>query len=165
MKKTAFCSLALIALSGCATIFDGTTQTITINTNPSGADCTLNRNGAVIGHVSPTPASMNIEKTKDDITILCNKFGFEQATYLNHSGVAGATYADIIGGGLGLIGWGIDSSTGSDNKYDSPVNMTLVPEQTSMPMQAPPTMSPSAPPAVPSAMQPLTPVPPHAVQP
>ncbi|MFN4088863.1 MAG: hypothetical protein ACK4QW_07435 [Alphaproteobacteria bacterium] len=30
----------------------------------------------------------------------------------------------ILGGG---IGWAIDSASGADNKYTSPVNMTLVP--------------------------------------
>jgi len=43
--------------------------------------------------------------------------------YLNHSGAAGATFGNIVAGGL--IGWGVDSATGSDNKYDSPVNITL----------------------------------------
>lgn len=42
---------------------------------------------------------------------------------MNHSGSAGATFGNIVAGGL--IGWGIDSASGSDNKYDSPVNMTL----------------------------------------
>jgi hypothetical protein len=34
----------------------------------------------------------------------------------------------VVGGG---IGWAIDSSTGSDNKYTSPVNISMVPEQAS----------------------------------
>jgi hypothetical protein len=42
---------------------------------------------------------------------------------MNKSSSAGATFGNIVAGGL--IGWGVDSATGSDNKYDSPVNITL----------------------------------------
>lgn len=52
---------------------------------------------------------------------------FYQSTYLNHSGVAGATVGNIILGGG--IGWAIDSAAGADNKYDTPVNITLIPKQ------------------------------------
>jgi len=34
----------------------------------------------------------------------------------------------ILGGG---IGWAIDSASGADNKYESPITITLVPQQTS----------------------------------
>jgi hypothetical protein len=44
---------------------------------------------------------------------------------MNKSGAAGATFGNIVLGGG--IGWAIDSATGSDNKYDSPVNLSLVP--------------------------------------
>lgn len=55
----------------------------------------------------------------------CNKQGYQEATYLNHSGAAGATFGNIVLGGG--IGWAIDSASGADNKYDGVVNMTLVP--------------------------------------
>ncbi|MGB4101446.1 MAG: hypothetical protein WBK91_06025 [Alphaproteobacteria bacterium] len=115
----------VILLSGCASIIEGRSQQITINTNPAGADCTLIRNGTPLGHVNPTPGGIYIEKTKYDMTIECAKEGYDKATYMNKSGVAGATVGNIVAGGL--IGWGVDSATGADNKYDSPVNLTLNP--------------------------------------
>jgi hypothetical protein len=121
----ALCALGF-ALSGCASVIEGTSQLITVNTNPSGADCSLNRNPeGVIGRVNGTPSGVTIRKTKYDITIKCNKAGYQEATYLNHSGAAGATFGNIVLGGG--IGWAVDSASGSDNKYDSPVNVTLVP--------------------------------------
>jgi hypothetical protein len=119
--------IALATLPACSSIIEGTTQQITINTNPTGADCALKRQEEVIGRVAPTPGSVVIKKTKHDIVITCDKKGYQQATYLNHSGAAGATFGNIVAGGG--IGWAIDSASGADNKYDSPVNLSLVPNQ------------------------------------
>lgn len=122
---TAF--LLIGSLGACSSIIEGTSQEIVVNTNPAGADCALVREGVVIGRVNPTPGAVTIKKTKHDITIKCDKDGFEQATYFNKSGAAGATFGNIILGGG--IGWAIDSASGADNKYDSPVNITMVPKQ------------------------------------
>ncbi len=94
-----------------------------VNTNPPECTCSLVRNNLPLGTVSPTPGTIYIEKTKHDIVITCKKDGYEDATYINKSGSAGATFGNIVAGGL--IGWGVDSATGADNKYDSPVNLTL----------------------------------------
>ncbi len=132
--------LALLPCAGCSSIIEGTSQQISINTNPAGASCTLLREGQPIGAVTTTPGGVLIKKTKYDITIQCDKPGFLQATYLNHSGAAGATFGNIIAGGG--IGWAVDSASGADNKYDGVVNLTLVPVS---PTPAPPTV-PASPP-------------------
>jgi hypothetical protein len=119
--------VACVLLGACSTIIEGRSQQIAVNTNPAGADCGLYRQGLRIATVQNAPGSTLIEKTKYDIWIVCVKQGYQQATYFNHSGAAGATFGNIILGGG--IGWIVDSATGSDNKYDSPVNITLVPVQ------------------------------------
>lgn len=124
-RLTGLCALAC-ALSGCATVFEGTHQVITVNTNPVGANCTLNRNPeGVIGRINSTPASISIRKTKYDVTIKCYKPGYQEATYLNHSGAALATFGDAVLGGA--TAWAVDSAIGADNKYDGTVNVSLVP--------------------------------------
>jgi hypothetical protein len=117
--------LAAASLEGCSSIIEGTSQEILVNTNPSGANCALERQGNVIGRVEQTPGGVTIKKTKYDITVRCNKAGFQETTYLNHSGAAGATFGNIVAGGG--IGWAIDSASGADNKYDGVVNLTMAP--------------------------------------
>jgi hypothetical protein len=118
-------SFAAVCLSGCASIVSGTSQEIKVVTNPPGANCQFVREGSVIARVDNTPGGVTIRKTKHDITLKCNKEGYQEATYLNHSGADGATFGNIILGGG--IGWAIDSASGSDNKYTGEVNVTLVP--------------------------------------
>lgn len=126
MKKIILPLAAMALLSACSTISDGTTQEIVVNTNPEGANCALMREGVAVARVNPTPGAATIQKTKHDITIVCTKTGFQQATFMNKSGVAANTFGNIILGGG--IGWAIDSATGADNKYESPVNVTMIPE-------------------------------------
>jgi hypothetical protein len=120
-----------VGLSGCASITEGTSQDISVVTNPAGASCVFERQGMNIGTIASTPATLNVPKRKYDITIKCNKPGFQEASYLNHSGVTAVIAANVatdllLTAGLSSI---IDSSTGADNKYDSAVNITLIPIQ------------------------------------
>lgn len=129
-------SFTAICLSGCASIVSGTSQEIKVVTNPPGANCQFIREGAVIASVNNTPGGVTIKKTKHDITLKCTKDGYQEATYLNHSGADGATFGNIILGGG--IGWAIDSASGSDNKYTGEVNVTLVPAGAAAAAAAPP---------------------------
>jgi hypothetical protein len=121
---------AASSLSACASIFEGTSQEISVVTNPPGAVCVFDRQGYEVGRVQSTPGTANIRKSKYDITIKCDRAGFAQAQYLNHSGttatIAGNVAADLVlTAGLSSI---VDSADGADNKYDSAVNITLIPQ-------------------------------------
>lgn len=124
MKKILLVSIT-IGLSGCASIIDGTSQQITVNTNPPSAKCNFIREGFPIASIAETPGSVLIKKTKHDMTIKCSKDGYQDASYFNKSGAEGSTFGNIVLGGG--IGWAIDSAAGADNKYDDMVNITLVP--------------------------------------
>ena len=131
MKIHTLASIALLgtALSSCASILDGTSQEITVNTSPSDASCVFYREGVAIGTVPNTPGILNVKRRKYDIEIKCDKPGYIQATYRNHSGtsamIAGNIAADILlTGGLSSI---VDSASGADNRYDPVVNLTLSP--------------------------------------
>jgi len=128
MSRLSFAIIAAVTmavLAACSSVVEGTSQEILVNTNPPGADCALMRQGVAIARVNPTPGATTIKKTKYDITIECTMANFHKSTYFNKSDAAGATFGNIIIGGG--IGWAIDSASGADNKYTSPVNITMVP--------------------------------------
>jgi len=142
-------------LGACSTIIEGRSQQILLNSNPAGADCGLYRQNLRIGMVQNTPGVVLVEKTKHDIWVVCVKPGYQMASYYNKSGAAGATFGNIILGGG--IGWAIDSASGADNKYDSTVNMTLLPNapgQPDGPVTLPPSFSAPVPPPAAQAPKP-----------
>lgn len=125
--------LALIGVGflgqGCASIVSGTTQDVTLDTNPHGAACELKREGVMIAKVAETPQKIEVDKTKHDIHVTCHKEGYEEATAVLESGVESATFGNIILGGG--IGWAIDSAAGADNKYPEYLTLPLVPKASS----------------------------------
>jgi hypothetical protein len=124
MNRYAGIAAVLLALPGCSSLIEGTTQEITITSNPLGAACSVWRGGAVIARIPSTPAAVTLTKTKEDILVTCDKPGYQQATLVNKARLAGAVAGNVLNGGLG---WGVDSATGADNKYDRTVALTLVP--------------------------------------
>jgi hypothetical protein len=126
MRLAAAAAIAALGfgLTGCATVFEGTSQEISVVTNPPGASCTFERRGMQVGTIVNTPGTANIRKSKYDIMIKCAKDGYQDASYLNHSGttatIAANVAADIVlTAGLSSI---VDSADGADNKYDSAVH-------------------------------------------
>lgn len=119
--------LFALTMSGCATITKGGSQSITINTNPSGASCTLSREGNTIGVVNPTPGTVNIEKDKDTISVVCKKDGFCDEGGTIDAEFQGMTWGNIIFGGL--IGLAVDAGSGALHKYQSILSLTLIPTE------------------------------------
>jgi hypothetical protein len=119
-----------LLLQACASILEGTTQTITVESAPAGADCKFLRQGMVVATVT-TPGGVVVEKTKHDMTVECQKDGYQVTRANLDSGIEGAVWGNIILGGP--IGWAIDSAAGADNKYPEYVNLTLLPDDGSIP--------------------------------
>jgi hypothetical protein len=144
VRSRAIVATSAVLLSGCASIFEGTTQRISVNTAPAGARCTFWKNGSLVGDIGATPGSLVVRKSKDDLFIVCDKPGYDSATFVNKSGLAWATFANILTAGLA---WAVDSSRGADNKYQGDVELTLAPAATPTPVpRATPVPEPVAPP-------------------
>jgi hypothetical protein len=117
------CGLSALSAAGCASIVDGSKQTITVSSSPDHADCTLSRNGIAIAHVASTPGTAEIEKTHDDILVACSKDGYQSGNTPDAADVDAVVFGNLILGGL--IGITIDAATGAADKYDSEVHVTL----------------------------------------
>jgi hypothetical protein len=126
----------LASVAGCASVISGTSQTLTLDTIPSGADCSLTRKGLVIGRVNPTPGAVYVQRTHDDITVSCTKEGYQTGSFLNKSGLEAATFGNIILGGL--VGVFIDAASGANNKYDEKVRIVLAETDATKAVTAPP---------------------------
>jgi hypothetical protein len=124
-ERFAIIAAACAILSGCATIMEGTAQSVQVATTPSGATCTVSRAGATLGQIASTPGSVRIDKSKNDLSVTCAEAGFHTATVTQSPHFVGTTFGNIVAGGL--IGAAVDASTGANYEYPSQVILTLAP--------------------------------------
>lgn len=94
--------------SGCASILHGTTQEVSVSSNPSGAKVKADGNDA-----GETPAKLKLKRKTDHILVF-TKEGYEQEQRTLMHVISGAVCGNIIAGGL--IGWGVDAATGAQYK-------------------------------------------------
>src|SRR3990167_7322227 len=110
--------LALIELTGCASIVNGTNQSVSVNTRPvTGATCSL-ENDKGKWFVNQTPGSVTVHRSYKDLTINCEKRGYPKASKNIVSKTKGMAFGNVVFGGV--IGAGVDMADGS--AYDYPTD-------------------------------------------
>jgi hypothetical protein len=109
----------LFNITGCAAMFTGTTSTINVTSTPSGADCD------VTGHGVHTPGNITIEKSSDDLNIVCQKEGYETGSSRIESTFNATSLINILTGYGLVIGFIIDFATGAAWKYADHVTVNL----------------------------------------
>ena len=112
MKKISvlFMIALLLIYSGCATIFSGGKEDISLSSEPSGAKVLINGQNEGV-----TPITLAFKKGKE-YTIEFVKEGYNSKTLrLTYSIGAGWLILDILSGLLGVI---IDAATGNWNGFD-----------------------------------------------
>jgi hypothetical protein len=119
--------LALILLPGCATIFEGTGESVSVSTEPAGADCTVERKGTRLGQVNPTPGSIHIDKSKDDLAIHCEHAGYQPANMSVSPRFQGTTFGNILVGGL--VGVVVDAASGANFEYPPDLRINMAPNE------------------------------------
>lgn len=126
MNKYLIGLLPLVLLtSGCATLTKGTSQTVTVDTDPSGATCTLTRDAKPVAIVNPTPGSVPVEKAQGTIAVACTKQGFLEAAGDLASEFQAMTFGNILFGGV--VGVVVDAASGAMHRYPDRVTITLIP--------------------------------------
>lgn len=93
-----------LSLTSCATIINGTTQKIPVDSYPQGANVSVDGN-----YMGNTPTVVEV-KRKNDHFVTFEKDGFLPCTVQLTHVVSGAVAGNIIAGGL--IGWGVDACSG-----------------------------------------------------
>ena len=114
----------ILFISNCATISEDDHQPVSFTSEPSGAEILVNSIPR-----GKTPLTTLIEKKRGDTIIEVNKFGFETETFVLDKSFSGKTFGNIIFGGLGLVGMGVDVATGKAKKYENSVHILLRPLQ------------------------------------
>ena len=119
-----------VAVSGCASIVKGSSETIAIHTVPvSGAVCTLS-NPRGTWRVS-TPGRVRVKRSNEDMDVTCKALGYTDATGTISSDFETWTLGNVLIGGL--VGLVVDWSTGAVNRYDHYFEVPMYPAQGSTP--------------------------------
>lgn len=122
---TVVVAVALAAVSGCATLVKGTTQQVSVTTDPAGAMCRFDRKGSMVGIVNPTPGTVSVSKGWGDLDVACSKDGYEEATALMTASFQAMTLGNVLLGGI--IGIVIDASSGAMVEYPTSIEFVLFP--------------------------------------
>ena len=125
-KQALVLVFAAALLGACASIVEGTDQSIAVSSHPSGAFCILEREGGQIGAVNPTPGTVRIEKSTEDITVLCSKPGYQDSIGVLVSEFEGMTAGNLIFGGV--VGLAVDAGSGAMYYYPPSIIVELPPE-------------------------------------
>jgi hypothetical protein len=146
-KKTSIAAniilaLAVLILSGCATVTRGTKDTLVIESDPAGAEVRLST-----GQTGRTPTSFKL-KRKEPVVVTITREGYETVNVNVNAQVVGAGAAGMAGNVLvgGIIGVGVDAWSGATKSLKpNPVTVKLVKLEPKMEAAAPVASTPVAP--------------------
>lgn len=102
--------MLMLFLSGCATIIKGTSQDISIQSNPSNAKVVVKATGGVEVFSGMTPATAKLSKKKE-YTVTVSLDGYKDGTVMVSQGFEAWTIGNILCGGI--IGLIIDAVDGA----------------------------------------------------
>jgi hypothetical protein len=118
----------LAGLTGCASIVDGSTETVTVQTanGPgalAGAQCALdNKKG---NWVVTTPGSVTVHRGSEALEVKCTKDGYAPATDMVSAATNNVVYWNILlGGGVGAT---TDTVSGAAWKYPQTITVPMQP--------------------------------------
>lgn len=126
MKKPNLFTFILISfniffLSACASITTGNSQSLSVETEPLGAQCKLT-NDKGTWYVTNTPGTVNVTRAWGDLSVICKK---EEKTgsIIVKSKAKAMNAGNLLFGGV--IGLAVDAHTGSGYDYPSLIHVPL----------------------------------------
>jgi len=79
--------------------------------------------GVRVGAISATPGSVRLDKSKNDLAVTCSKDGFQTATVNHAAAFSGATFGNIIAGGV--VGVIVDAASGANYSYPDDIRLDM----------------------------------------
>ncbi len=122
MKNLTFALAAATIVSSCASMKDGTTQSVAITSVPAGATCQYD-NGSSSGTVI-TPGDMEVQRSAKSIMVQCQKQGYGVGSAKVQPWPNYWTGANVLNLGVGYF---YDISNGAAWRYPQPVNVVMQP--------------------------------------
>ena len=128
MKRPTVLLIGLLGLGGCASIIDGSSQSLSVKAVSdgvyvAGAQCTLVNNKGT-WYVT-TPGTVTVHRSYDELNVKCSKPGF-----IPNVGSVPSTTRNMALGNIffgGLIGTSVDMGTGAAYDYPTPIVVQLQP--------------------------------------
>ena len=118
----------IFAFSSCATIFSGTTQAVSFDSNPPGAEVVTIRKNGIEQKVGITPCTVPISKKTKRVKFTKSDFYDETYPIMQDAEINGWYWVDCAGILVGFVGLPaaiIDISTGAYIKLPSQVKVEL----------------------------------------
>jgi hypothetical protein len=143
MKRLFVASAAALALSGCASIFNGQTQAVTIKSEPEGAAIMVSNRAGESIHSGVAPATVTLKRgagyfKSETYKVVMKKEGFADREVTITSSVSGWYIGNLLFGGLiGMLA--VDPNTGG--MYIFPESVTGTLESATKTSQAPATLT------------------------
>ena len=131
MHQAALAAAVVVCLSGCASIFNGTTQPIAFSSAPEGAAMTITNRAGEAVHSGMTPSTVTLKRgagyfKSEAYKVTMKKDGFADASQQVDSQVSGWYVANLVLGGLlGMLI--IDPASGGMYTFPDTVKGTLAP--------------------------------------
>lgn len=118
--------LGLLSCSGCASIVDGSVQSLSVRTigsngNVDGASCQLKSNKGT--WFVQTPGTVSVHRSYDALNVKCTRKGYQPSVLAVKSATKSMAFGNILAGGI--IGAAVDMSTGAAYDYPSLITVRM----------------------------------------
>lgn len=123
MRGIWIAALCGIAVAGCATIVEGTTQSVTVDVSPPTGTCVISRQGEQLGISTPDRRVVVLSKSQHNLEFSCTAPGYQAKTEALSSNMAAATVVSFFLLDLGIV----DAATGAWKKYPERITVVLQP--------------------------------------
>ena len=141
-------------LTGCATVFEGTSQPISVTLTPESTICRVYRENRELGALTNNNPVLYTQRSPKELVLVCHAQGFQPRMLRLVSSPSGLGAIGVAGGGVGVVntisnefGWDnivansksttstylglipgvVDMITGAYWRYDNQINIVLEP--------------------------------------